>query len=190
MKEDYKYISETGRHRSITVQKIEKYFGSLSQLNGLDIGFGGDPLLINSICMDMPERYSINVIETAPQNLFGDCRNLYWFSDCCLDYVYSAHVLEDFLESEIKLILKEWVRIVKNGGLLILDLPNERKYRDVCKQRGYRSNPRHLIIDMSPNYILDKTRDLEISLIDLVEDLPPDNYSFLMIWKKLATDQF
>ena len=180
-----KYVSETGRHREIIIHQIEKYFGTLDKLNGIDIGFGGDPILPNSICMDQEEKYTTNVIQTSNQNLFGDARNLYWFRDNCMDYVYSAHVLEDFDPFETLAVFIEWLRIVKKGGLLILDLPNEKNYREVCKQRGYRSNPRHQILDMSIEYMKELTKEFNIELIFEQDKLPPDNYSFLMIWKKI-----
>ena len=177
-----KYISETGRARELIIHRLEGYFGTLDGLNGIDIGFGGDPLLPNSICMDMPQKYTSNVIETSVQNLYGDCRDMYWFKDGCLDYVYSSHVLEDFLETEA--ILTEWARIVRPGGLLILNLPNEKKYRAVCQSRGYRSNPRHQILEMNPEYVLKYAHRINLEPIALVEDLPPDYYSFLLVLKK------
>lgn len=177
-----KYVSETGRHREIIIQKMEDYFEELDCLNGVDIGFGGDPILQNSITMDLPIKYSKNIIQTSPQNLFGDCKNMYWFADNSLDYVYSAHVLEDYLETEE--IMTEWIRIIKPNGLLILDLPNERQYRKVCEERGYRSNPRHQIIEMSPKYIIPFAEKLGLECLNVVEELPPDYYSFLMVFKK------
>ncbi len=180
-----KYVSETGRHREIIIHQIEKYFGTLEKLNGIDIGFGGDPILPNSICMDQYEKYTTNVIQTANQNLYGDATNLFWFKDNCLDYVYSAHVLEDFDPSKTYNVFSEWLRIVKQNGLLILDLPNEKKYREVCASRGYRSNPRHQILDMSIDYMKELTKDFNIELIHTQDELPPDGYSFLMIWRKL-----
>lgn len=182
-----KYVSETGRHRDIIIHQMEKHFGTLDGLNGIDIGFGGDPILPNSICMDQREPYTTNVIQTQVQNLYGDARDLYWFKDGVMDYVYSAHVLEDFPEDETEDVFREWVRLVRPGGLLILDLPNERKYRQVCASRGYRSNPRHQIEDMSLDYIL--KRFWVINYLECrytQEDLPPDGYSFLVIFEKVA----
>lgn len=180
-----KYTSETGRHREIIIHQIEKYFGTLDCLNGIDIGFGGDPILQNAICMDLKEKYTINLIQTSQQNLYGDARNLYWFKDSCMDYVYSSHVLEDFDPIETKSVFLEWLRIVKRDGLLILDLPNERNYRGVCESRGYRSNPRHQILNMSIEYMIELTKNFGLQLIYSQDQLPPDGYSFLMIWRKL-----
>jgi len=149
-----KYVSETGRHRDIIIHHIEKHFSSLDKLNGIDIGFGGDPILPNAICMDQFEKYTSNVIQTSVQNLYGDAGDMHWFKDMSMDYVYSAHVLEDFPEDQILSTFVEWFRLVRVGGLLILDLPNEMKYRAVCKERGYRSNPRHKILNMNPDYII------------------------------------
>jgi predicted SAM-dependent methyltransferase len=180
-----KYVSETGRHRSFIIAEMQKHFGTLEGLNGVDIGFGGDPVLPNSISMDMPEKYTTNVIQTGHQHLFGDCRNMYWFADGVMDYVYSSHVLEDLDETEIKSTFEEWTRILKPNGLLILNLPDEKKYRAVCAERGYRSNPRHKILDMSPSYVVCKVETETMYLSQIIYDLPPDGYSFLMIWRKM-----
>src|SRR4051812_48311599 len=79
---------------------------------GLDLGFGGDPITLSAIRMDMVQPYT-NVGD-FPVQLGGKAENLYWFKDDALDYVFSSHLLEDFLDTES--VLREWIRVLKRGG--------------------------------------------------------------------------
>ena len=65
------YQSETSKFRYL--------FLDYCKGNGIDIGFGGDPILPTAITIDLPIPYA----ETgeSSQNLRGDGRNLYWFND-------------------------------------------------------------------------------------------------------------
>lgn len=119
--------------------------------DGVDVGFGGDPIKPDTICMDLPKKYSN--AGTMNQHLHGDCRCLYWFKDNVLDYVYSSHVLEDF--SETKEIILEWLRVIKPGGNLVLFLPDEQLYREFCKLTNQRGNQHHVYSNFSFIFLKD-----------------------------------
>lgn len=127
--------SETSKCR----ERLKKYCVG----NGLDIGYGGDPIVPTAITLDLPKPYAL--VGNHPQNLQGDCRNLYWFEDNCLDYVFSSHLLEDFSMDEIKSLLWEWGRVLKPGGFLVLYLPDERVYREYCKEHDKPANANHKV---------------------------------------------
>jgi len=46
------------------------------------------------------------------------------FSDNSVDLIYACHVLEHFRRNQIEKVLKEWHRILKNGGILRLAVPD------------------------------------------------------------------
>jgi len=50
--------------------------------------------------------------------LAGYTEQLHWFRDGVLDFVYSSHLLEDLVDTEA--VLREWIRILRPGGRLIL----------------------------------------------------------------------
>jgi ubiquinone/menaquinone biosynthesis C-methylase UbiE len=133
-------MSETNKHRNI--------FIDYCQGNGLDIGFGGDPIVDTAICFDLPkgQRYSFEGL--YKQHIEGDARSLYMFADNGLDYVYSSHVLEDF--EDIYPVLVEWLRVIKIDGYLCLLFPNEREYKK--KTKVY--NQAHKNPDFSLEYVL------------------------------------
>jgi ADP-heptose:LPS heptosyltransferase len=60
-------------------------------------------------------------------NLVADARDLSFFSDRTMDFVYSSHLLEDFADALVP-VLKEWVRVVRRGGYVILHLPHPDHY--------------------------------------------------------------
>jgi ubiquinone/menaquinone biosynthesis C-methylase UbiE len=53
-----------------------------------------------------------------------DVRNLDKFSDNYADEILSVHVIEHFWRWEVIQILKEWVRVLKPNGKLIIECPN------------------------------------------------------------------
>ncbi len=105
-------------YRSETA-KCRDRLGEYCQGNGVDLGAGGDLITADSISVDLPKPYR-NVGKVKP-NLKGDARNLIWFKNGVLDYVYASHLLEDFKDTEK--VLKEWLRVLKPEGAFGFILP-------------------------------------------------------------------
>lgn len=101
--------------------------------DGIDIGYGGDPIVPHAICFDLPIPY--NKVGNHPQHLHGDARTLP-FKGGTLDWVYSSHLIEDFTYDEQVLLLSEWVKVLRNNGLLILCAPDQQKYLADCAAKG------------------------------------------------------
>ena len=125
-------ISETSKCRSRMAPYCTGY--------GVDLGFGGDPITLAAIRMDYPSPYA-NVGD-YPVQLGGKAEDLFWFGDGVLDYVYSSHLLEDFIDT--KAVLREWIRVLKKGGRLIIFCPDEQRFRKHCKETGQPYNPHHV----------------------------------------------
>jgi SAM-dependent methyltransferase len=151
--------------------------------NGIDLGFGGDPISSHAIAMDLPSPYAETHDETGsshPQHLKGDARNLYWFRDGVLDYVYSSHLLEDFPNTQE--VLREWLRVLKPGGKLILVQPDEMKYREFCKMTGQDQNAAHAQPLMSQKWL---TEQLESLPTMVLASGSVSFYSFFVVAEKL-----
>lgn len=113
---------------------------------GIDIGFGGDPINKNSITFDLPNPYTKGKVK---QILQGNCKSLNFICDEVFDYVYSSHVLEDFTYQELPKIIKEWRRILKVGGFLVINCPDQQRFLSHCKKTGQSINYNHKESDFS-----------------------------------------
>jgi SAM-dependent methyltransferase len=102
-------MAETSKAHDRRVREgfFENYCGG----NGIDIGFGGDILCPNCVGWDRVD---------------GDATYLEGVSDNSFDFVYSSHCLEHIPDMETA--LKNWWRILKRGGYLILFLPHRDLY--------------------------------------------------------------
>jgi predicted SAM-dependent methyltransferase len=116
---------------------------------GLDIGFGGDPITADAIRVDLAVPYT--AVGAYSVQLPGDGANLHWFADDALDFIYSSHLLEDFEHTEP--ILREWLRVLKPGGRLVLFCPDEQAFRRHCDLTGQPYNEHHKHSDFSLAYV-------------------------------------
>lgn len=166
------YKSETDKIRPFVLKFCEG--------NGCDIGAGGDKIKQSAINIDLIDPYSH--VGKDPVNLKGDARSLYWFKDQVLDYIYSSHVLEDFVEKEQ--VLREWVRIVKTGGFIVLYLPDEQIYRKHCEATGQVRNLYHT----DPNFNIETIKEIakNIGGLEIVLEIGLHvDYSFCIVFKRL-----
>lgn len=66
---------------------------------------------------------NIDIIKTQAVDKIMDVRKLE-YEDNSIEAIYSAHVLEHFTRPEAPQVLKEWYRVLKPGGRLIIVNPN------------------------------------------------------------------
>jgi len=104
----------------------EGFFDLYCKGKGLDIGFGGDLITENAEGFDFEH---------------GDAQNLEKLKDNTFDFVYSSHTIEHLPNPSEA--LKNWFRVLKSGGCLIVYLP----HRDLYEKKNTlpsRFNPTHL----------------------------------------------
>jgi hypothetical protein len=110
--------SETAKYRSITAPYC--------QGAGVDVASQGVPVVPWAISFDLPEaeflRYSNGAQPKGPIHLRGYADKLP-FETQSLDFLYSSHLLEDFLDWLP--ILTEWTRCIRIGGNLIILIPDK-----------------------------------------------------------------
>jgi GT2 family glycosyltransferase/ADP-heptose:LPS heptosyltransferase len=83
------------------------------ETQGIDIGCGRDPLTDRCAALDD---------DSWPEvTMRGDARKIP-VADGTYEWVYSSHCIEDLDDTEA--VLKEWVRILKKGGKLIVATPH------------------------------------------------------------------
>lgn len=148
--------------------------------NGLDIGFGGDPIRPSAITIDS-SKGTMAYCGDHPLNLDGDARHLYWFANDVFDYVYSSHCLEDMEDTEAVLI--EWLRVLKPGGKLVLLLPDQKRYERYCRATGLKPNANHKIKNFSLIYLKNIFTNLDNAKIIFEKDMLND-YNFELVIEK------
>ena len=164
---------------------------------GLDLGCGFWKLKVpktgKDFCLGVDSAYH----GSAPDvDVNCDVTSLDLFTDESFDYIYSSHTLEDMPYPAA--VLKEWWRVLKPGGNLILYLPLT---KDVAKSLGREdwenfypnkgeplANPAHQH-DYSPEEIkgfVSQCGPVEI-LVDEVRG-EKEEYSFLQVYRKLSSE--
>lgn len=96
---------------------------------------------LNLGCGDkiLPGYVNVDVAETRAgkrPDVLCDLHHLAPFEDNSADEILSVHVVEHFWRWEVVDVLKEWVRVLKPGGLMVLECPN---LKSACET--FLSNP-------------------------------------------------
>lgn len=146
--------------------------------NGLDIGFGGEPICPTAITLDKPEC-------VHKGNLSGDAGDLRWFRDGVMDYVFSSHCLED--ADDTVAWMREWWRVLRPGGNLVLFLPDQPTYEQHCRAAGVAPNGAHKHKDFSLAYVkkcLDRLGIPSSAIIHQQWPVVGNAYSFELVVRK------
>ena len=151
--------------------------------DGADLGFGGDPITPTAIRMDMPNQYG--TVGKYPVQLRGDAADLFWFRDNTLDYVFSSHLLEDFQDTES--VLREWLRVIKPGGHLIIFCPDEQRFRAHCNRTGQPYNPHHVHAHFSLAHVRNLLERIGGTRL-VLENPDVDSYSWDLVVEKLPLE--
>ena len=149
--------------------------------SGLDIGFGGCPITDSAICLDRPSGTAGRSGNAGtPTHLTHDPLDLP-FKDGVLDYVYSSHCLEDFVDTAA--VIREWLRVLKVGGYLVLFLPDQRTYAQDCAARGIPPNGAHVHSDFSLDFVRSKLPS-NCRVVHQLFPVPGNSYSFDLVLQK------
>lgn len=166
-----------------TCRHLAKYCSGIT----LDLGHGGSrPLVDNAICIDREPGNEKRAKEGDwPTHIVWDVFSELPFKDGVIDTISSFHVLED--SSETTKVLKEWLRILKPYGHLILGLPDQKLYEVECEKVGALPNQAHRVpmsLDWIKNSLI--ATGVPFSIVHEI-DAPTltNNYSFEVVIKKL-----
>jgi SAM-dependent methyltransferase len=170
-----KHGSETSLARS----RLAKYCNGF----GLDIGFGGELIVPHALGFDLPRPYT--KVGEDNQTFQGDARNLGFLCDESVDFIYSSHLVEDFTYEQLVPLIREWFRVLKKGGNLIIYCPDEVLYGAHCKATGQGYNLAHKNKDFSLGSFLTKVMYQTSLSYDLVYSNPAvDTYSWELVITK------
>jgi SAM-dependent methyltransferase len=172
------YQSETEKYRMLTT----KYCGGC----GIDIASQGDPVVPWAWSFDLPQDeflvYNSNNPPRSPIPLRGHADKLP-VSDGSLDFVYSSHLLEDYLEEQWTAVLTEWSRVLKVGGFLIVLCP-ERTLWAAALAKGQPPNCAHKYEPFVGDFARLKPSCLKVVKEELT-NLFEGDYSILFVGEKV-----
>lgn len=150
---------------------------------GLDIGCGPEKVVPHAIGVDSARDAGMPLADVA-----ADGRKLDWIASGSMDFVFSSHFLEHCVD--YKAALREWWRVLKVGGHLILYLPHRDFYPNIGKEGA---NPDHKH-DFHPDDIKRAMFEVTESRVndncvqfDVLEDEDHndmDEYSFYLVFRK------
>jgi len=149
---------------------------------GLDIGCGPEKVFPHLVGIDSQKDTALFGVPMKPDIVIKDAARLGMFAEGAIENVFSAHLLEHIADHVAA--LREWWRVLKVGGHLVLYLP----HRDLYPQIGQPgSNPDHKH-DFAPQDIVDVMRLVapDWTLLENQTRDEGDEYSFLQVWRKEA----
>ncbi len=117
-------------HKARARREREGFFEQYCRGYGLDIGYGGDPVIEGVTGWDFED---------------GDAQDLRGLADESFDFVYSSHLLEHLPDHERA--LRNWWRVLKSGGYLILLLPHRDLYEKKARLPSrFNEDHKHFIL--------------------------------------------
>lgn len=150
---------------------------------GLDIGCGMEKVFPHAIGVDsnIDERL-FNKRAVGADVVIEDAVNMPIFGSAFFDWVFSSHLLEHI--EDHKKALKEWWRLVKPGGYLILYLPHKDLYPNIGDPWG---NPDHKH-DFVNDDIIEAMKEVALGWDLRHNEVRNDHeeYSFLQVYQKLG----
>jgi predicted SAM-dependent methyltransferase/ADP-heptose:LPS heptosyltransferase len=144
--------------------------------SGLDLGCGHRKVWPHAIGVDNGHHFG----QAGADVIVDSCEDLGLFADGSMDFVFSSHLLEHI--EDYKAALKEWWRVIKIGGYLVLYLPHKDFYPNIG-QPGANPDHKH---DFRPDDILDAMQDIgDAEFLINEERNGGREYSFLQVYRKL-----
>lgn len=162
------FPSETAKIRP----KVLKYVQGKSIL---DYGCGGDKVVPHALGIDIRPLPDVDLVTGSVEAVYDLTDRLQNYEGNT-DAIYSSHFLEHVADD--KRLMRSWVKMLKEGGYLVLYLPDDKKYDN-------KSNPEHLQIythDVFVKEFLPQFSELET--IDHGTDYGEDRYSFFTVSRK------
>lgn len=144
---------------------------------GLDLGCGLFKTFPHFIGVDNGHHWGNQGVDV----MVDTCEDLSLFADNSMEFVFSSHLLEHITNYEAA--LKEWWRVIKTDGYLILYLPHKEYYPNVGEVGA---NPDHKHDFLPPDIITAMSKLGGWDLLVSEERNGGNEYSFLQVYKKTA----
>jgi SAM-dependent methyltransferase len=128
---------------------------------GLDVGGGGDTLALFQEFFPLATCISRYDLEN------GDAQLLKNVDDGAFDFLYSSHCLEHMRDA--REALSNWLRVVRSGGHLVVQVPDEDLYEQGQWPSRYNSDHKLSFTICKPK----SWSPVSVNLLDLLKELSP-----------------
>lgn len=98
----------------------------------VNLGAGQRPRIPGFVNVDIASGENIDYV--------GGIDKLPWFEDNSVDLLYSSHSFEYFDRIQALYVLREWIRVLKKGGVLRIAVPDFAKLIEVYEDTGVIEN--------------------------------------------------
>lgn len=107
----------------------------------------------------IPGFINVDLYDAPHVHYKHDVRDLPMFEDGSVELIYASHVLEYFDRDEVKIVLKEWKRVLCKGGTLRIAVPNFTTLVRVAESEGVDKilGPLYGRMEINGKYIYHKT---------------------------------
>lgn len=161
--------------------KIASFILPYTRGRGLDLGVGKQKCWPHFIGVD-------NLFDYGGQrppsvDIVSNCDKIPVFADSSMDFIFSSHLLEHFHEKDVPDILREWTRIIKTSGYLVLYLPSANLYPKVGETGA---NPDHKwnIFPGDIEKYLKEATNCGWTQLEQEERAETDEYSLFLVFQK------
>lgn len=98
---------------------------------GLDVGCGAERLFDTEFVLAVDNCADVAIGSTINPNVTADGRELAMFAAGSFDYVFSSYMLQELPYEQVSEALRNFFRVVKTNGSVVLYLPDEAQYPKV-----------------------------------------------------------
>jgi ADP-heptose:LPS heptosyltransferase/predicted SAM-dependent methyltransferase len=163
-------------------EKIKWEIVEYTRGRGLDLGCGNYKPFEHFVGVDNGDHCKKFGWSSAANFHVDTCEKLDLFASAGMDFVFSSHLLEHI--ENYQEALKEWWRIIKPQGYLVLYLPHKNFYPNIG-QPG--ANPEHMH-DFLPDDIINVMKGLGgWDLVRCEDRNEGREYSFFMVYRKASS---
>ena len=153
---------------------------------GIDIGCGPRKLFPHWIGVDSFKDSELFGVQYSSDVLKADASDLAVFASKSMDFVFSSHLLEHVEPEDVVKTLKEWWRLLKEGGYMTMYLPDEDEYPKMGEPEA---NPDHKW-NVNRDKVIEYMRAIKgWDLIDYQKRNQKDEYSLYFVFKKVGEGQ-
>ena len=153
---------------------------------GLDIGCGPGKTFPHWIGVDNCADEKLFGIKCNPDIKVEDCGKLDVLSSQSMDFCFSSHLLEHVEPERVTAVLKEWMRLIKTKGYLILYLPDEDEYPKIGEEGANKDHKWNVNYDQVVRYMKDAG---SWDLVDFQKRNEDREYSLLFVFQKVGSGQ-